>query len=82
LHLEVGMNDWMVEKLDRERRNSIRKDVAHIHGAQRADRTQTRPFLFRLGSGLINLGRSLRKRSGPRRKRSWTVQPDLSAEQS
>jgi hypothetical protein len=74
------MNDWMLEKMDEARRKEIRSEMDGInleHLAGQAGKAKSQPLLFRLGNGLVALGRNLRRRSGVRRKDYWAVQNEL-----
>jgi hypothetical protein len=64
--------------MDESRRQAIRSELDEIHLAGKLD---SRPLLFRLGNGLVSLGRGLRQRSNPRRRDYWAAQHNLRAEQ-
>jgi hypothetical protein len=75
---EAIMNDWMLEKMDQARRNEIRSEMDRINLERLAGQAgKSQPLLFKLGNGLVALGRNLRRRSGARRRDYWAVQNEL-----
>lgn len=80
------MNAWQLEEMAEARRTAIRHELAQINLEKLAEQgsdspaRKSRPLLFKLGSGLVALGRQLRKRGAPRRKDYWAVQNEWTAE--
>lgn len=80
------MNAWQLEEMAESRRRQIRHEVAQINLEKLAEHgdgstaRKSRPLLFKLGSGLVALGRRLRKRGAPRRQDYRSVHNEWTAE--
>lgn len=74
------MNDWQMEKMAESRRQAIQNEFEQINLQKLVTRERPQPFLFRLGSGLVALGRRLRKRHPARARDQWAIQNEFKAQ--
>ncbi len=74
------MNDWQLEKMAESRRRAIQNEFEQINLQKLVTRERHRPFLFRLGSGLVALGRRLRKGHPAHARDQWAIQNEFKAQ--
>ena len=75
------MNDWYLEKMTESHQQAIRREVDQISLQELAGGERPKPWLFRLGSGLVAIGERLRRRNAARTRDYWAVQNEWKTQQ-